>query len=140
MRFGDRLRELRKEQGLSMVELGRILGLAESSISRYENNVRDPGGELVKRACIYFGVTSDYLLGLSDDKEVIILDKQKKSFLEEFDIYYKHLLNRLDKAMAYFQNHETQENSREYKAYEQIIKELNQLEDIKLNYDLFKEE
>lgn len=139
MSFGDKLRELRKEQGLSMVELGKILGLAESSISRYENNVRDPGAELVKKACIYFGVTSDYLLGLPDNREAIILDEKKKSFLEQFDIYYKHLLNRLDKAMAYFQNNDVGEDSREFRAYEQIINELNQLEDIKLNYDLFKE-
>lgn len=68
------------------------------------------------------------------------MDKEKKSFLDEFNIYYNHLLNRLDKAMAYFETHDTKEDSKEFRAYEQIIKELKQLEDIKLKYDLFKEE
>lgn len=67
------------------------------------------------------------------------MDKEKERFLEEFNAYYGHLLNRLDKAMAYFENRVIKEDSREYKAYEQIISELKQLEDIKLNYDLFKE-
>ena len=40
--FGERLRELRREHQLTTVELGKALDIANSSISRYENDLREP--------------------------------------------------------------------------------------------------
>lgn len=67
------------------------------------------------------------------------MSKEKEAFINGFDKYYNHLLNRMDNAMAYLKDNDVSLDSREYKAYEGIIKELGELEDIKLRYDLFKE-
>ena len=40
--MGNRIRELRKERKLTMKQLGDALGLAESTISQYENEKRIP--------------------------------------------------------------------------------------------------
>lgn len=58
----QRLRELRKQRGLSMRELGRELGLSESAVSLYESGRRRPNHDLLCRLADYFGVSVDYLL------------------------------------------------------------------------------
>lgn len=68
------------------------------------------------------------------------MSKEKETFINGFDKYYNHLLNRMDNAMAYLKDNDVSLDSREYKAYEGIIKELGELEDIKLRYSLFQEE
>lgn len=57
-----RLRELRKREDLSMKELGRIFGIAESTVSMYENGRRQPDTETLKKFADYFNVSLDYLL------------------------------------------------------------------------------
>lgn len=56
------LRELRKAKGLSMKELGAIIGVAESTVSQYENGKRQPDFETLLLISEYFDVSVDYLL------------------------------------------------------------------------------
>lgn len=56
------LRTLRKDKGLSMKELGEIIGVAESTVSQYETGKREPDFETLLKLGEYFNVTVDYLL------------------------------------------------------------------------------
>lgn len=56
------LRTLRKNKGLSMKELGEIIGVAESTISQYETGKRQPDFETLLKFGEYFDVSVDYLL------------------------------------------------------------------------------
>ena len=64
--FADRLRELRKEKGLSSMALGNSIGVRDSTIIRWENNQNDIKAEQLVKLAQFFGVTTDYLLGLED--------------------------------------------------------------------------
>lgn len=64
-----KLRELRKQKNLSMKELGSILGLAESTISLYENGKREPDIATLKKIANYFNVSVDELLGCNDSDD-----------------------------------------------------------------------
>ena len=64
-----RLTLLRKEKGLSQVELSKELGISQQSISKYENGTREPDNKTLINIANYFNVTTDYLLGTSDIKE-----------------------------------------------------------------------
>ena len=64
--FAERLKELRTEKGLSQRELAKAVGLTQGAITHWENGVRSPSGEALILLAKYFGVTSDYLLGLED--------------------------------------------------------------------------
>lgn len=66
--FGQRLRELRKENQMTTKDLSKALDVAQSSISRYENDLREPRRDFLENVSSYFGVTVDYILGNSDDK------------------------------------------------------------------------
>jgi transcriptional regulator with XRE-family HTH domain len=65
--FGERLRELRTEKGLSAKALGERIGVSNYSIIAWENNKHEITGENLAKLAKFFNVTSDYLLGLKDD-------------------------------------------------------------------------
>ena len=64
--FATRLRELRIEKGLSMKQLAKALSTTDAAISNWENGINEPKISYLKSIALYFGVTSDYLLGLED--------------------------------------------------------------------------
>ena len=66
--FGDKLRALRMEKKLTQNDLAARLGIVGASVSSYEKNKQYPSVEVLIQLCQTFGVSADYLLGLSDDK------------------------------------------------------------------------
>ncbi len=64
--FADRLRDLRTQKGMSMKQLAKELNTTDAAISNWENNINEPKITYLKTIAIYFGVTTDYLLGLED--------------------------------------------------------------------------
>ena len=64
--FATRLRELRIEKGLSMKHLAKALDTTDAAISNWENCINEPKISYLKSIALYFGVSSDYLLGLED--------------------------------------------------------------------------
>lgn len=65
-----RLKELRKEKGISQLKLAMELNTNQNTISRYETGEREPGiNELISLAD-YFNVSIDYLLGRTDSRNI----------------------------------------------------------------------
>jgi transcriptional regulator with XRE-family HTH domain len=65
--FAQRLKELRSEKGLSTMVLGKLIGVSDMSICRWENNKNDIKAEQLVAVAKFFDVSADYLLGLRDD-------------------------------------------------------------------------
>ena len=61
--FAAAMAALRRERGLSQRKVAADLGISQAQLSHYENGAREPGLNFVCRACDYYGVTADYLLG-----------------------------------------------------------------------------
>ncbi|NLV85864.1 MAG: helix-turn-helix transcriptional regulator [Clostridiales bacterium] len=82
--FGSVLAELRRERKLSQRKLSADLNISQALLSHYENGSREPGLAFVKRACTYFGVSADFLLGISPEKgEHSAHTKQELPWLKE---------------------------------------------------------
>ena len=64
--FPETMSELRRNRGLSQRQAAAELKISQALLSHYENGAREPGLGFVCRACRYYGVSADYLLGLSD--------------------------------------------------------------------------
>ena len=62
----NRIRELRKQRGLTMKQLGIMLGLAESTVSQYETGKRSPDNETLLKLGEIFDVTVGFLLGAEE--------------------------------------------------------------------------
>lgn len=67
-RFGERLLELRKEHDLTQGDIGKSLGLSLSAIGKYEQGLRTPNPDVICAVAKRFGVSTDYLLGMTDER------------------------------------------------------------------------
>lgn len=65
-KFAERLKELRVEKNLSQRELAKETGYSQAAIARWEAKLQIPNIEVAIDLSSYFGVSSDYLLGLED--------------------------------------------------------------------------
>ncbi len=64
--FPETLSALRRERNISQRTAAADLGISQALLSHYENGAREPGLGFVCRACDYYGVSADYLLGRTD--------------------------------------------------------------------------
>ena len=65
--FQETLALLRRDRRLSQRQAAAALGISQALLSHYENGAREPGLDFVRRACDYYEVSADYLLGRSDE-------------------------------------------------------------------------
>ncbi len=65
--FGQRLKELRKNQNLTQKQLALILQCNQSMITRWEREECEPTESIIRKVAIFFDVSTDYLLGLEDE-------------------------------------------------------------------------
>jgi len=64
--YGLRIKELRLEIGLTQKQLAEKVGTTQMQISKYEKEALDLNTEMLMRFAKFFGVSTDYLLGLED--------------------------------------------------------------------------
>lgn len=64
----NRLKLLRDEKKLLQEELGEIVGVSGRAIGNYETEKRDMSTDIQKKLANFFGVTIDYLVGNSDER------------------------------------------------------------------------
>lgn len=64
--FAERLKELRAEKGIGQNKLAKDLELSNASISYWENGKQEPSATALFKLALYFEVSVDYLLGISE--------------------------------------------------------------------------
>ncbi len=62
----ERLKELRLENNLTQQDVANILKVSRVVYNRYENNQRELPLELLKELAEYYGVSSDYIIGIEN--------------------------------------------------------------------------
>ncbi len=78
-----RIKELRKERKWSQKELGEKVDVSESFISKVESGKKQPSREVTAKIAETFNVTTDFLLGRSDEEDLNeMLDVKFKSMKE----------------------------------------------------------
>lgn len=65
--IGHIIRELRREMDCTQNKLADVLGVTQDSVSLWENNKRVPDTQYIVAMAKFFDVTTDYLLGLTDE-------------------------------------------------------------------------
>jgi len=64
--FHQNLRQLRKNKRVSQRIVAGEMHISQALLSHYENGIREPGLDFVNRACAYYGVSADFLLGRTE--------------------------------------------------------------------------
>lgn len=80
----NRIKEWRKKKGLTQEELGNLINVQKAAISKYELGRAVPSTDILSKLSKYFGVTTDYLLELSDDPHGTMIPEGKG--------FYQHLM------------------------------------------------
>ena len=85
--FSRCLSLLRQEKGISQRAAAKDLGISQALLSHYENGVREPGLAFVTRACDYYNVSADFLLGrtLTKDGSTIVSPEELYDYSTEKD-------------------------------------------------------
>lgn len=68
--FGMRLRQLRKDRGMSRAALAKKLGVSKETVYRYENNIQNPSLDRTRQLAIILKTSVDYLVGLDNEYTV----------------------------------------------------------------------
>ncbi|WP_439443640.1 helix-turn-helix domain-containing protein [Listeria aquatica] len=102
----DRVKKLADEQHISLKELGSKLNIGENAI--YQWKKRTPGIDKIEKVADFFNVSTDYLIGRTDDKHshLRIVDSKlindleqnsnAKKFLKELSSVDQEKLNKLE--------------------------------------------
>ncbi|MEO0562122.1 MAG: helix-turn-helix transcriptional regulator [Chloroflexota bacterium] len=70
--LAQRLKKLRNQQGISQYELADRLGTNQTQVMRWESGKVNPTGESITMIADYFDVTTDYLLGRTNEPHIEI--------------------------------------------------------------------
>ena len=68
MKLGARLKEAREGRA-SQLEIAELLYTTQQQISKYENDIQEIPCRHIITLAQYYTVSTDYLLGLTDNKE-----------------------------------------------------------------------
>lgn len=74
---GKRIKYCRNLKGLTQKDLGRLLGLAISTISGYELGTSEPDNNTIKKMAEIFDCSADFLLGIVDDMQNKLIPKSQ---------------------------------------------------------------
>lgn len=69
-----RLRQLRTDKRLRQEQVADLIGVTKSAISAYENDIRQPSYDILVRFANLYRVSTDYLLGRTDDRVIDVSD------------------------------------------------------------------
>lgn len=92
--FGLKIKNLRLSRDLTQQELAEKMDVTRSSIGAYETGSQYPSIEVLKKLASFFNVSSDYLLGLSEEQRYEtsrLTDEQNLLILQMIDQF--HYLN-----------------------------------------------
>lgn len=83
MSLVERIKSLADSKKMTLAELERILGLANSSIRKWDAS--SPSSERLQKVADYFQVSTDYLLGRSEQPYYTLTEKEKLDIGQEVD-------------------------------------------------------
>lgn len=71
MKVAQRLRDLRDDAELNQTQVAQLLKTSQTVYSRYERNERDLPIDYLYELCVFYNVSADYILGLTDEPRAL---------------------------------------------------------------------
>lgn len=95
-KLGDRIRNLRDSEDIQQVDFAKKIGVSNVVLSRYESGERRPDYDTLLKIAEYFDVTTDYLLGKSENRKSnsnkeVVLSKDEKDVAKRIEDFKKDL-------------------------------------------------
>lgn len=81
----DNLKMLRKQRGLSQAAFARDIHASQNTVSQWEKGLRQPNNDTLKEIAEYFNVSTDFLLGISNESQSDEINKELQGI--DFALY-----------------------------------------------------
>lgn len=82
-RFGPRVRELRRERGLTLEELAGRSGVSRAMISKLERGEKNPTLVVAAKVAEGLGITLSQLMGIEERREVVVVPREKRMVMRD---------------------------------------------------------
>ena len=69
MKYFERIKGLREDKDLTQTQMGKILNASQKQISNWEMGRNEPPYETLIQYAKFFKVTTDYILGISNNPQ-----------------------------------------------------------------------
>lgn len=103
--LNERIKQLRKDKGLTQTQLADMLGVTDKAVSKWEVGEANPDISLLAKIAEIFGVSVDYLLtGVAREKEVVIISPKEMLFKTD-DIKYLDQISENDLTIVEMYQH-----------------------------------
>ncbi|EPU19403.1 MULTISPECIES: helix-turn-helix domain-containing protein [Streptococcus] len=88
--FAERLKELRKDRGFTnQTSIAKDLGISQQTYSQWESGKREPSKSTLEKLADFFNVSTDYLLGKTNNKDI------RKNELEQAEFLFRTTVSEL---------------------------------------------
>lgn len=84
--FSEKLKDLRKEKGMTQTELATTFGVSSGTVAMWETGKRKPSFEMFEKLTQVFYKRIDYILGTSDDSTPVKLNDMEVAQLGNWTI------------------------------------------------------
>ena len=84
--IGERLAEVRKDHGDTQQSFAMKMNVTKYTVSSWEQEKSEPNHEMLVKICRLYGISSDYLLGLSNVDPAYIRSKAENLSADEFSL------------------------------------------------------
>lgn len=92
--FGQLLKELRQQAGLTQKQLGERLWISKATVSYYEQSLRYPSPEILVKIANVFHVSTDYLLGRESKAQTLDVTDLTDEDIALLNTMIEHLRNK----------------------------------------------
>lgn len=71
MKLSQRIRAMREDHDLTQTDIAKLLNTSQTVYSRYERDERTLPTEMLYILALYYNISADYLLGLTDEPKAL---------------------------------------------------------------------
>lgn len=110
MEFSERLKKLRKDAGLTQVDVSEKLGISQPAYASWERGIKKPTQDNLVKIAQVLNVSIDYLVGNSEEKsdeldniELLFRMNSKGLTEKEKEIFKKELIEFMEKRKKVFE-------------------------------------
>lgn len=84
--ISEKIKQLRKKNGYTQLELAKELGLTRSSVNAWEQDISIPSTKYIRELAKLFGVSTDYLLDMDESSTVNVSGLEVKDVQAIYEI------------------------------------------------------
>ncbi|MBE6564224.1 MAG: helix-turn-helix transcriptional regulator [Ruminococcaceae bacterium] len=89
----NRIKQLREDRDLRQIDVAEQVGIDQRTLSNYETGKTNPDSFAIVRLAAFYGVSCDYLLGVSDDsfRNLADVSAELERIRQRLELLQKHI-------------------------------------------------